>query len=75
MMEAQTIHHIIIAILLFDFLTSSVLNYLNAKSFDQGIPEGLADVFNAEDYAKHKHIKKPITALEPFQDSFPSFWF
>ncbi|MGI9546032.1 MAG: M48 family metallopeptidase [Flavobacteriaceae bacterium] len=57
-MAGNTLFIIIIAVLLLHFTVETVLNYLNAKKFDDPIPEELGDVFNKEEYQKSNAYKK-----------------
>lgn len=48
----------IISILIGEYLLATVLNYLNSKNFNDPIPEGLQDIYNAEEYEKSQAYKK-----------------
>ena len=50
--------YIIIAILLFQFLVESIIDYLNSKKFDDPIPNELSDVFDETEYKKSQSYKK-----------------
>lgn len=50
--------YIIIAILCIQFLLESVLDYLNAKKFQDPVPSELDDVFDAGEYRKSQEYKK-----------------
>ncbi|MFD0963347.1 M48 family metallopeptidase [Pseudofulvibacter geojedonensis] len=56
-MQAQTLFYIIIGILIFDFLLDSILNALNAKHFNDELPEKLKDVYDIEEYKKSQAYK------------------
>ncbi|PHS09439.1 MAG: peptidase M48 [Kordia sp.] len=56
-MSAQTIFYIIIGILLFDFILDKFLDYLNAKHYNDELPEELKDVYDAEEYKKSQVYK------------------
>lgn len=57
-MEKSTLFYIIIAILLIQFAYETVLDYLNAKKYNDPVPEKLNTVFNAEEYEKSQAYKK-----------------
>lgn len=48
----------IIAILVFQFLVETILDFLNAKRYDDPIPEALKDVFDPEEYQKSQEYQK-----------------
>lgn len=57
-MEPETIFLIIIAILVVSFIIDQALDYLNAKHFNDPLPEELQDVFDEEEYKKSQRYKK-----------------
>lgn len=57
-MSPQSVFNIIIAIIVIDFLIDKVLDYLNARHFDDPIPSALQDVYNEEEYYKSQQYKK-----------------
>ncbi len=57
-MTAQLLFYIIIGLLLLDFVVESWLDFLNAKHYDDKIPDILSDVFNTEEYKKSQAYKK-----------------
>lgn len=57
-MTAETLFYIIIGILVSSYLIGLVLDRLNAKRFNDPIPEPLADVYDAAEYAKSQAYKK-----------------
>jgi len=57
-MTATTLFYIIIAIIIVDFIVDKILDALNAKQYNDPIPEELDDVYNAEDYEKSQAYKK-----------------
>lgn len=57
-MKPETLFYIIIAIILIDFIIDKILDALNAKHFDDPIPEELEDVYDAEEYDKSQRYKK-----------------
>lgn len=54
----NTLFYIIIAILIFQFLMETVLEYLNAQHYKDPVPEELNDVFDATEYQKSQDYKK-----------------
>lgn len=57
-MSPTILFYIIIAIIIIDFLIDEFLDALNARHFDDPIPEELQDVFNQEEYEKSQQYKK-----------------
>ncbi|HET8885303.1 MAG TPA: M48 family metallopeptidase [Salinimicrobium sp.] len=57
-MSSITLFYIIIGIILLDFLIEKILDFLNAKHFNDPIPEPLQDIYNAEEYEKSMRYKK-----------------
>ncbi|MGW1456662.1 M48 family metallopeptidase [Salegentibacter agarivorans] len=57
-MNPQTLFYIIIAIIIIDFIIDKILDTLNAKHFDDPIPQELSDVYNKEEYEKSQGYKK-----------------
>ncbi len=51
-MTSTTLFYIIIAIIIIDFLVDKLLDALNAKGYNDPIPEELTDVYDPEDYQK-----------------------
>ena len=56
-MTPQTIFYIIIGILIINFTVDKVLDYLNAKHFNDPIPEELNDVYDTVEYQKSQLYK------------------
>ena len=56
-MTSTTLFYIFIGILIFNFLTDSFLDYLNAKHFKDDLPPELQDVYDAEEYKKSQDYK------------------
>ncbi len=56
-MTPQTIFYIIIGILIVNFIVDKVLDYLNAKHFNDPIPEELNDVYDTVEYQKSQLYK------------------
>ncbi len=50
--------YIIIAILIIEFLIDSFLDFLNAKRYNDPVPEELSDVFDPKEYKKSQEYKK-----------------
>ncbi|TVZ55050.1 STE24 endopeptidase [Lutibacter sp. Hel_I_33_5] len=57
-MNSTILFYILIAIIIISFLVDKVLDTLNAKHFDDPIPEELADVYDTEEYEKSQSYKK-----------------
>ena len=56
-MDNTFIYYCILAILIGEFLLTTVLNYLNSKRFKDPVPEDLNDVYNPEEYQKSQSYK------------------
>ena len=57
-MSPQFLFYIIIGILILDFVIDKYIDHLNAKHFDDEIPNELKDVYNQEEYFKSQAYKK-----------------
>ncbi len=57
-MNSQNLFYIFIAILVANFIFDKLLDSLNAKHFDDEIPEELQDVYEEEEYKKSQAYKK-----------------
>lgn len=57
-MNPQTLFYIIIAIIITDFIIDKILDTLNAKHFDDPVPQELNDVYDKEEYEKSQGYKK-----------------
>lgn len=57
-MTSQTLFYIIIGILIGNFIIDKLLDHLNAKCFDDPIPEDLKDVYDTVEYTKSQRYKK-----------------
>jgi len=55
---AQTLFYIIIAIIIFKFIFSRTLSYLNSKSWKNEVPEEMKDLYDAEKYQKAQDYAK-----------------
>ncbi len=57
-MTPETIFYLIITILIVSFIIDKILDFLNAKHFDDPIPTELEDVYDETEYAKSQAYKK-----------------
>ena len=57
-MDHNTLFYIIIGILIAQFLLETLLDYFNARHYDDPVPEELNDVFDTEEYQKSQQYKK-----------------
>ncbi|WP_370175151.1 M48 family metallopeptidase [Leeuwenhoekiella palythoae] len=57
-MTPTLVFYIIIAFIIISFVIDQVLDWLNAKHFDDPIPQELADVYDTETYRKSQDYKK-----------------
>ena len=57
-MTPEKLFYIIIAIIVIDFFIDKILDALNAKHFNDPIPEELSDVYEKEEYEKSQRYKK-----------------
>ncbi|RZW56063.1 MAG: M48 family peptidase [Flavobacteriaceae bacterium] len=57
-MTATTLFYIIIGILILNFIIEKILSALNAKHFNDTIPEQLKDVYDEAEYKKSQAYKK-----------------
>lgn len=69
-MTPQVLFYIIIAILLLDFAVDKLISYLNARHFDDAIPEELNDVYNEKEYLKSQAYKKENYQFSLFKSIF-----
>ncbi|WP_419210991.1 M48 family metallopeptidase [Maribacter sp. X9] len=56
-MDKTLVFYCILGILIAEFILATVMNYLNAKRFNNPIPEDLDDVYNQEEYKKSQAYK------------------
>ena len=56
-MTAQTLFYIIIAIILINFIKDKILDAINAKHYNDSIPEELNDVYDEDEYKKSQNYK------------------
>ncbi len=57
-MSITVLFYIIISILILQYLVDTILAALNAKKFDDPIPDELSDVYDSEEYLKSQAYKK-----------------
>ncbi len=57
-MSSDTLYYLIIAILLLEYAAETLLDYLNARKFDDPLPASLNKLYDAEAYEKSKAYKK-----------------
>lgn len=57
-MEPNTLFYILIGLLTISFITDKWLSHLNAKNFDNPIPDELKDVYDEKEYEKSQDYKK-----------------
>lgn len=56
-MTANTLFYIIIAIIVINFIVDKILDALNAKHFNDELPENLKDVYDTDEYKKSQNYK------------------
>jgi len=69
-MNSTSLFYIIIAIVVFQFLMETVLDYLNSRKFQDPIPEELQDVFDNKEYLKSQAYKKDNYKFSILSSSF-----
>jgi len=69
-MDPQILFSIIIAVLLVDFVIDKCIDFLNARHFDDRIPEPLKDVYKEEEYVKSQSYKKENYRFSLITSSF-----
>ena len=57
-MNPTTIFYIIISIIIINFIVDKIIDYLNAKHYNDDIPNVLNDVYDEEEYKKSQAYKK-----------------
>jgi STE24 endopeptidase len=57
-LTANTLFWIIISIIIIDFLADKILDALNAKHYNDPVPDSLKDVFDEHEYEKSQRYKK-----------------
>lgn len=69
-MQPTTLFYILISILIISFIIDKVLDYLNAKRFDDTIPVELADVYEETAYKKSQAYKKTNSKFSNLTSTF-----
>ena len=69
-MDPQLLFLIIISVLVVSFLMDKWIDHLNARHFDDEIPEPLRDVYKEEDYIKSQAYKKENYRFSLFASTF-----
>jgi STE24 endopeptidase len=69
-MDPQLLFIIIISVLVVSFLLDKWIDHLNARHFDDEIPEPLRDVYKEEDYIKSQAYKKENYRFSLFASTF-----
>ena len=69
-MTPQLVFYIIIAFILISFAVDQFLDWLNAKHFDDPIPQELSDVYDEESYRKSQDYKKANARFSTWTSSF-----
>jgi STE24 endopeptidase len=69
-MTPQILFFIIIGIIIIDFIIDKYIDYLNAKHFNDKIPDELKDVYNEEEYYKSQSYKKENYQFSLITSSF-----
>ena len=57
-MTSTALFYIIITIIIINFIIDKILGYLNAKHYDDPIPDELTDVYGEDEYKKSQAYKK-----------------
>lgn len=69
-MTPKHLFYCIIGIILLSFVLGQILDYLNARHFDDPIPQELNDVYDTETYRKSQDYKKANFKFSLFSGSF-----
>ncbi|MCC4213368.1 M48 family metallopeptidase [Leeuwenhoekiella parthenopeia] len=69
-MTPQLVFYIIIAFIILSFAIDQILDWLNAKHFDDPIPKELSDVYDADTYRKSQDYKKANARFSALTSSF-----
>ena len=56
-MNNTVVFYCILGVLVFEFIVSTILNYLNSRHFKDEVPADLKDVYNEEEYQKSQSYK------------------
>ncbi|MCP9200926.1 M48 family metallopeptidase [Gramella sp. GC03-9] len=57
-MKPETLFYIIIGIIIIDFVIDKILDSLNARHFNDPVPQELSDVYDTEEYERSQRYKK-----------------
>ncbi|MBU2950116.1 M48 family metallopeptidase [Tamlana agarivorans] len=69
-MTAQTLFYIIIAIIIINFIVDKILDALNAKHYNDTLPEELKDVYDTQEYQKSQNYKATNYKFEIITSTF-----
>ena len=69
-MNPTTVFYIIIAFIIISFAIDQILDWLNARHFDDPIPAELADVYDEESYRKSQSYKKANSKFAALSSGF-----
>ena len=69
-MQASTLFYILISFIVISFIIDKILDILNAKHFNDTIPNKLADVYDEDEYKKSQKYKKTIAKFSNITASF-----
>jgi STE24 endopeptidase len=69
-MQSSTLFYIFIGIIVISFIIDKIVDTLNAKHFDDKIPEKLADVYDEQEYKKSQAYKKTNAKFSNLTSTF-----
>ncbi|MBN4070638.1 M48 family metallopeptidase [Olleya sp. AH-315-F22] len=69
-MTSTTLFYIIIAIIVINFIIDKILDSLNAKHYNDPIPEELQDVYDETEYKKSQAYKKTNDSFSNYTSAF-----
>jgi len=69
-MTATTLFYIIISLLIISFIIDKIVDTLNAKHYDDAIPDTLSDVYDEKEYNKSQRYKKTNYKFEILTSTF-----
>ena len=69
MMTSEKWLSVLISLLIFNYIFSSILSYINDKNWNDNIPNSLKDIYSKEKYIKAKNYKKETGKLSFFSSS------
>ena len=72
-MQASTLFYILISIIVISFIIDKILDTINAKHFNDAIPDKLADVYDADAYKKSQEYKKVSAKFSNITATFSIF--